>query len=281
MSRWRTIALVMGRDLAARRKAALIVTGITVALAVGGIAVASLVTEGRPATLRGAEADRVVAGLGVVALFMALVFTGQVITEGVAEEKRSRVVEVVLGTVAPRHLLIGKAAAIGLVGLVEMVLLCSSVALAAVALDAFTLPRAGTGALLAVLGWFLLGFAFYAVVYGAVGAMVAPHENPANGAIPINLVIMVGYAAGITSVETGGGRFLQVLSLLPPTAPLTMPLRITFGKAAAWEVALSAALTLAAAYGVIRLAARLYAGALMRGGKVGWREAWRNAADLG
>jgi len=215
-----------------------------------------------------------------VALFMALVFTGQVITEGVAEEKRSRVVEVVLGTVAPRHLLVGKAAAIGLIGLIEVMLVCGAVAASGVALDAFVLPRATPGALLAVLGWFLLGLAFYATVYGAAGAMVAPHENSANGAFPITLLLMVGYIGGLTA-KGGGGRFLQVLSLLPPTAPLTMPLRITFGKAAAWEVALSAALTLAAAYGVIRLAARLYAGALMRGGKVGWREAWRNAADLG
>jgi ABC-2 type transport system permease protein len=280
MSAWRCIGLVMGRDLMARRKAALVVTAITVVVAVGGIAVAALATEGRAAGLRGDEADRLLAALGVVTLFLALVFTGQVITEGVAEEKRSRVVEVVLGTVAPRHLLVGKAAAIGLVGLIEVMLLCGAVAGAGVALDAFELPRATPGALLAVLGWFLLGFAFYATVYGAAGAMVAPHENPGNGAIPVNMLLTVGYIAGLTA-QGGGGRFLQVLSLFPPTAPLTMPLRIAFGHAAVWEVCLSAVLLLAAAYAVIRLAGRLYAGALMRGGKVRWRDAWRDAAHLG
>lgn len=280
MSAWRTIRLVIGRDLASRRKAAAIVTALTVVLAVGGIAVAALVTEGRGAALRGDEADRLLASLGVVILFLALVTTGQVIAEGVAEEKRSRVVEVVLSAVPPRHLLVGKAAAIGLVGLLEVLLLCGAVAAAGVALDAFRLPRATPGALVAVVGWFLLGFAFYAAVYGAAGAMLAPHENSANATLPVNLMLMVGYIGGLTAAG-GGGTLIRVLSLLPPTAPLTMPLRIAFGDATGWEVGLSVLLTLAATYGVTRLAARLYAGALMRGGKVKWREAWRDAAHLG
>jgi len=280
MKVWRSIGLVIGRDLGARRKAAVVVTMITLTLAIGGIALASLATEGRGAALRGEEADRVLAALGVITLFLALVVTGGVITEGVAEEKRSRVVEVVLGTVAPRHLLVGKAVAIGLIGLIEVLLLCGAVAVAGVALDAFELPRATPAALVAVVGWFLLGFGFYATLYEAAGAMVAPHENPANGALPVQLLLMVGYIVGLTA-EGGGGRLIQVLSLLPPTAPLTMPLRIAFGDAAMWEVCLSVVLMLAATYGVIRLAARLYAGALMRGGKVRWRDAWRDAAHLG
>jgi ABC-2 type transport system permease protein len=280
MSAWRTIGLVMGRDLGARRRAAAIITLVTLTLAVGGIAVAALATEGSGAALSGEEADRVLASLAVVILFLALAATGQMIAEGVAEEKRSRVVEVVLGTVAPRHLLVGKAAAIGLIGLVEVLLLVGAVAAAGVALDAFALPRATTGALVAVIGWFVVGFVFYATVYGAAGALVAPHENSGNATFPVTLLLMIGYFAGL-SAPGGHSVFVQVLSLLPPSAPLTMPLRIVFGDAAGWEIILSPVLTLAAAYGMIRLGARLYAGALMRGGRVRWRDAWRNAAHLG
>jgi len=281
MSRWHTVRLILGRDLAARRRAAAITAAITVGLAVAAIAVVALTTEGQARPLRGDEADKVLGYIGVMTLMFTLVFTGQMITEGVAEEKRSRVVEVVLGTVSPRELLIGKAAAIGLVGLMEVVLLGAAVAAAGTVLDVFPLPRATPGALAAVLGFFLLGFAFYATVYGAAGAMVAPHENSANGAIPVNLTIMIGYVAGVFSLEGGGGGFVRVLSLLPPTAPLTMPLRIAFREAPGWEIGLAALLTGGAACGTVVLAARLYAGALMRGGKVGWREAWRDAAHLG
>lgn len=280
MTSWHTIRLVVGRDLEARRKAAAVITLITLLLAVGGIAVASLATEGRGAALRGEEADRLLASLGVIILFLALVTTGQVITEGVAEEKRSRVVEVVLSAVPPRHLLVGKAAAIGLVGLLEVLLLCGAVAVAGVALEAFHLPRATPGALAAVVGWFLLGFAFYATVYGAAGSLLAPHENTANATLPVTLLLTVGYIGGLTAAG-GGGLLIRVLSLLPPTAPLTMPLRIAYGAAAGWEIGLSVVLMLAATYGTIRLAARLYTGALMRGGRVRWRDAWRDAARLG
>jgi len=280
VSTWRTVWLVIGRDLSARRKAAAVVTLITLTLGVGGIAIAALATEGSAARLSGEEADRVLASLAVVILFLALVTTGQVIAEGVVEEKRSRVVEVVLGTVAPRHLLMGKAAAIGLIGLLEVLLLVGAVAAAGVALDAFALPRATSGALVAVVGWFMLGFAFYATAYGAAGAMVAPHEASGNATLPVTLMMMVGYFGGLTA-QGGGGLLVQVLSLLPPTAPLTMPLRIAFGDVALWEIILSVVLMLAATYGGIRLGARLYAGALMRGGRVRWRDAWRDAAHLG
>ena len=281
MSEWRTVRLILGRDLAARRRAAAITAAVTVGIAMAAIAVVALTTEGQVRPLRGDEADKVLGYIGVMTLMFTLVFTGQMITEGVAEEKRSRVVEVVLGTVSPRELLIGKAAAIGLIGLMEVVLLGVAVAAAGTVLDVFPLPRATPGALAAVLGFFLLGFAFYATVYGAVGAMVAPHENPANGAIPVNLMIMIGYIAGVLSLGGDGGGFVRVLSLLPPTAPLTMPLRVAFGEAPGWEIGLAALLTGGAACGTVVLAARLYAGALMRGGKVGWREAWRDAGHLG
>jgi len=280
MNTWRTIRLVIGRDLRARRKAAATVTAITLILAVGGIVIAALVTEGRAAALSGEEADRVLASLGVIILFMALVTTGGVIAEGVVEEKRSRVVEVVLGAVAPRHLLMGKAAAIGLIGLAEVLLMVGAVIAAGLAVDAFPLPQATAGTLTAVVGWFLLGYAFYAAMYGAAGALVAPHENSGSATFPVTLVLIVGYFVGL-SVRPSGNLLVLVLSLLPPTAPLTMPLRIAYGDASAWQVALSVVLTMVAAYGMIRLGARLYAGALMRGGRVSWRDAWRNAAHLG
>lgn len=281
MSRLRILRLILARDLAARRRAAAITAVITVGIAVAAIAVVALTTEGQTRPLRGDEADKVLGYIGVMTLMFTLVFTGQMITEGVAEEKRSRVVEVVLGTASPRELLIGKSVAIGLIGLMEVVLLGAAVAAAGTVLDVFPLPGATPGALAAVLGFFLLGFAFYATVYGAAGALVAPHENSANAAIPVNLVIMIGYIAAALSLGGGGSGFVRVLSLLPPTAPLTMPLRITFGEAPGWEIALAVLLTGVASCGTVILAARLYAGALMRGGKVSWRDAWRDAAHLG
>lgn len=282
MSVWNTIRLVMAREFAARKRAFAITTGTLVTLAAGAIVVARVVSEASDATgLRGDEADEVIGFLSVVVLFIGIVMTGQVIMEGVAEEKRSRVVEVVLGTMLPRHLLAGKVAAIGLMALTEVVLAVVSVAVAGQVLDVFEIPVGTTLGLVSVVVWFVLGFALYSALYGAAGAMVAPHENVANGALPINLGLGIPYMIAITTAPQGDTLVLRILSLVPLTAPLSMPMRMIRGYAAPWEVGSAIALTVVATYLLIGFAGRLYTGAVMRGGKITWREAWRTAGDLG
>jgi ABC-2 type transport system permease protein len=85
----------------------------------------------------------------------------------------------------------------------------------------------------------------------------------------------------VTSAQAGDNVLLQILSIFPLSAPLVMPLRSIAGYAAIWEVAVALALTIAAVYVLIRIAGRLYTGAIMRGGKVRWRDAWRGAGHMG
>jgi ABC-2 type transport system permease protein len=278
---WRTIRLIIEREFAARTRAFAISTLTIVGMAVGAIVLASLVTEpsGGP-RLTAEEADRAIGFISVVVMFIGIIMTGQVIMEGVAEEKRSRVVEVVLGTMLPRHLLAGKVAAIGLMGLSEIVLLVGAAVAAAHTLDVLALPMGTVVGLASVVVWFVLGFALYSALYGAAGAMVAPHENVANGAIPINIALGIPYMVAVTTASSGDSLLLQILSLFPLTAPLSMPLRTIRRFAAPWEVALSLALTVVATYMLILLAGRLYTGAVMRGGKVRWLEAWRAATHV-
>lgn len=281
MSVWRTILLVIGREFAARKKAFAVSTGIIVTIALGAIVLTSLATESNGGSrLTAEEADQVLGFVSVVLLFIGIIMTGQVIMEGVAEEKRSRVVEVVLGTMLPRHLLAGKVAAIGLMGFAEIALLAGSVVLAAQTLDVFDVPAGTLLGLVSMVVWFLLGFALYSALYGAAGAMVAPHENVANGAFPINIALGIPYMVAVTTAPVGDNVVLQILSIVPFSAPLTMPLRMIRRFAAPWEVAVALALTVVATYLLIRLAGRLYTGAVMRGGKVRWRDAWRTAAHV-
>jgi ABC-2 type transport system permease protein len=278
MTVWQSVRLVMAREFRARRRAFTIATGVLMALAVGGLVIASVATNtSATAQVTGEEADRLLGFLAVVFLFLGIVMTGQVIMEGVAEEKRSRVVEVVLGAMAPRHLLAGKIAAIGLMALTEIVLMVTALAVGAEFLDLFAVPRGTIFGFLSTIVWFVVGFALYSALYAAAGAMVAAHENVANGAIPINLALAIPYMFALTAAESGDSLALVILSIFPLSAPLTMPLRLIRGYAGAWEIALSLALTVAAVYVLVGLAGRLYAGAVMRGGKVPWRDAWRSA----
>jgi ABC-2 type transport system permease protein len=276
----RTIGLVMMRELEARRRAALITLGAFVGVAAAAVLLLGLLTDGESARLTGEDADRVVGTFGVVGLFLAVVFTGQVLLTGVAEEKNSRVVEVVLGTMRPRHLLAGKVIALGLIGFGEVIVTLTAILLFGELAGSVEFPAATPTAVVSMLGWFVLGYAFFSTVYGAAGSMVRRHSDASNAAAPINLSISVGYIIGVISAAAGESVLLQVASLFPPTAPFTMPVRIIQGTAAPWEIALAVLLVAASAYGLIRLAGRIYAGALLRTGRTGWRDAWRAAGEF-
>jgi ABC-2 type transport system permease protein len=232
-----------------------------------------------PAALPADEADSVIGFVGVILLFMAIIMTGQVILLGVAEEKNSRVAEVVLGAMPPRYLLVGKVISIGLLGLAEVLLTAAIVLAAGRVFDTFELPSATAGGIAIVVLWFVLGFSFYATVYAAAGALVARHQNASNAAGPINVVLMIGYFIGVASASATAGDniILRIASLTPPLAPVTMPLRMIRGEAAIWEIWLTIVLVVAATYGMIRLGERVYSGGLLRSGKVGVREALRDS----
>jgi ABC-2 type transport system permease protein len=280
--RWyQTVGLVVQRELIARRKAALIITGILITVAVGVIFLVSAIGEsgGPPARLDSDEADELLGVLGVIIMFTAILMTGQVLLIGVAEEKNSRVAEVVLGAMQPRLLLLGKVIAIGAIGLFEVLLTGALVLFVGSSLDTIELPAATGGAFAIVVLWFLLGFAFYSTVYAAAGSLVARHQNAANAAGPINIVVMIGYFIGVISAgeELGRNVALRIASLTPPLAPTTMPLRMIQGTAEVWEVVVSISLIVVAAYLMILLAERVYSGGLLMSGKTRLREAFRNA----
>jgi ABC-2 type transport system permease protein len=277
------IGLVLRREFEARRRAALITMGAFVTVAAGAMIAIGIATEGESARLTGEDADAVVGTIGVVGLFVAVIFTCQVLLTGVAEEKNSRVVEVVLGTMRPRHLLAGKVLAMGLIGFAEIIATLATVMVVGESAGSFEIPAATTTGIVSVLVWFVLGFSFYSTVYGAAGAMVRRHTDASSVAAPLNLLVAVGYMIGVISAGPASGEnlVLKVASMLPPTAPFTMPVRMIRETAALWEIGLSMLLVAISAYGMVRLAGRVYAGAMLRTGKTGWREAWRAAGELG
>lgn len=281
MTWWRTVLLVAQREFVARRRAALIITGVLITVAVGVVVLISATTSGssNPARLTATEADEVLGSMGVMIMFMAIIMTGQVILLGVAEEKNSRVAEVVLGAMRPRLLLLGKVISIGLIGLFEVLLTGALVLVVGGLLDTIELPPATGGSIAIVVLWFLLGFAFFSTVYAGAGALVARHQNAGNAAGPINVIVMIGYVIGMLSASgpLTGNQVLRITSLMPPFAPTTMPLRMIQGDALVWEIVLSITLLVVASYGLMMLAERVYSGGLLRGGKTGIREAFRSA----
>src|SRR5262249_3773425 len=106
-----------------------------------------------------------VAFAGTVLLFVALQVFGGFVLGSVVEEKTSRIAEVLLAQVEPEHLLAGKVLGIGALALAELVAVAVAVVVAGQLAGTVPLPTVGAGAAFSVVGWFILGFGFYAVLY--------------------------------------------------------------------------------------------------------------------
>jgi ABC-2 type transport system permease protein len=218
-------------------------------------------------------------GLGAVGAFL-LYFSiqtyGAFVAQGVVEEKASRVVELVLATVRPWQLLLGKVLGLGAVGLVQLVVL-GAAGLAVAGSAGLLVPGAGlAGTLVSVVVWYLLGFAMYATIYAALGSLVSRQEDTQSVLTPVSIVSLIGWVAGFNLLlSSPRSPALAVLSLIPPWTPLIMPARIALGGVPVWQVVLAFALTLAFTAGVLVLGGRIYARSVLRtGARVSLREAF-------
>jgi ABC-2 type transport system permease protein len=227
------------------------------------------------------ERDRRVGFLvvGVILLYGQLVGYGFAVASGIVEEKSSRVIEVLLAKVRTRQLLLAKVVGIGLVGLLQLIALVV-VGLVAFQLSGrFEIPPGTWPSAFMLLGWFLVGFAMYASLFAVVGALAARAEDLQNSAGPISLVVAASFIGAVSASSDPSGTLAQVLSFVPTTGPMVMPIRVAAEEAAAWEIAASLAITLASVALIMRLADVVYRrAALHTSSRIGLRQVLRRAA---
>ncbi|MFJ7212074.1 ABC transporter permease [Amycolatopsis sp. NPDC098790] len=224
------------------------------------------------------QTQRLVVGLIVAfLLYISIITYGMMVAQGVVEEKSSRVVEILLASVRPWQLLLGKVIGLGLVGLTQLVILGAAGLAAASATGVFSLSGFATGTLLWGLLWYLLGFLLYATIYGALGSLVSRQEDTQSVVSPLNIILIVGFIAGINLLlQDPSGSGTKVLSLIPLLSPILMPARISTGAAAGWEIALSLGLTIALVAVLTWLGGKIYGNSVLRiGSRIKLREALR------
>jgi ABC-2 type transport system permease protein len=212
------------------------------------------------------DAETLVAYVASILLLMSLAVYGQWVVSGVVEEKNNRVVEVILSTARPRHLLAGKVIGIGLLGLAQLVL-AAGLAAVLLALGVFDAPAALGGSFALVIPWFVLGYALYAVAYAAAGALASRQQNADTAGQPVTYTLLAAYFAGYVAVSTSvNGVLANLLTVFPLTAPLVLPARSALVGVPLWEHALAVLLALATIYVVVRLAGRIYVHGLLHAG---------------
>jgi ABC-2 type transport system permease protein len=129
-----------------------------------------------------------------------------------------------------------------------------------------------------MLFWFVLAYAFYAVLYATAGSLVSRQEETQSISLPVTGIVFVAYLLAFAAVESPDSTAALLGSLFPPTAPMVMMARTAHGDVPPWQIVLSVAFMFASIYGLIRLAGRIYTGGVLRfGGRMRLREAWRTA----
>ncbi len=210
----------------------------------------------------------------VFLLYGLLVIYGQWVSQGIVEEKQSRVVEVLLASLRPSELLGGKVVGLGALGLAQISLFAAVGVGGLLVTGVLDIPAASWGALALVVPWFVLGYLLYAALFAMAGALVARVEDLQSAVLPVILVLVFALFAAQFALAAPDSMVASVAGILPFTAPIVQPILISAGQASALEVTVSILLALALIAVLIPLAARVYrTGVLRTRGRVPVREA--------
>lgn len=247
------------------------------------------------------EIATIVGMLFTILIYMFILMYGSMVMQSVLEEKKSRIVEVMVSTVRPVNLLTGKIIGVGLVGITQLLIwgvlaggLMSIVSLfitmpdqsammASQGMGDVNIAKAMEGIMsvnwleigIFFLIYFIGGYILYASIFAMFASAVDSDEDVSQFTFPVTLIIIFAFFAGIYSVGNPDGPLAFWASLIPFSSPIVMMVRLPFGIPL-WEKLLSVALLYGTFILIAHFAAKIYrVGILMYGKKVTFKEMFK------
>ncbi|MFE1057052.1 ABC transporter permease [Streptomyces rochei] len=210
----------------------------------------------------------------VIILFMQIIGQGSLVAQGVVEEKSTRIVEVLLSTLTPLRLMIGKVAGIGTAAVLQILVLVGAVAGAGAVVSSQADALPDIGALVSAAVWFLLSFALFSCLFAAAGSLVSRPEDLQSVLMPLMVMVMAPVGVAAAAASSLSSDWVQVVQYIPPFSGLLMPLQSAVGGVSLLQQLAAGALMLLATAGCMTLAARIYRNSILRlGSTVRWRQA--------
>ncbi|NNF04697.1 MAG: ABC transporter permease [Rhodothermales bacterium] len=242
----------------------------------------------------------IVGGIMGFLIYMSLLIYGSVVMQGVIQEKMNRVVEIVISSVRPFQLLMGKVLGIGAMGLVQMTFWAVLIAAGTVfsgtvvslfvnpadlqlpetatqeeilAATDFTVPDIGPEVFVWFVLFFLFGFLLYATLFAAVGSAVDQQQDAQGIMLPVMMPIIISIVFLQAVIQAPNSTLALVLSLIPFTSPIPMVVRVAMIDVPFWQVALSFLLLVGTFIGAVWVSGRIYrVGILMYGKKPSFKD---------
>jgi ABC-2 type transport system permease protein len=237
------------------------------------------ITRGRT-TSESAAQSFFTAYLMAILLFMAILLYGVNVMSSVLEEKTGRIVEVLVSSIRPFQLMLGKILGAGAVSFFQFIIwgvsarilmtlrapIASALGADPTAVTRMSLPHIPAATLAVFIAFFLGGFLLYSAMFAAVGAMSSDEREARQAQQPVTYLLMISYLSIIGLTNDPSSTFAKILSLVPFTSPIATPVRWTAGSMAMWELVASLGILAIAIVGVTWVAARIYrVGILMTG----------------
>jgi ABC-2 type transport system permease protein len=225
--------------------------------------------------------------VGFVVYFLVFLY-GFNVMRSVLEEKTNRIVEVIVSSMKASHLMLGKILGVGAVAMLQVAIWVAVSVVAArlgsrigIPPDALKSLGLGWGVAVPLIGFFVLGFFLYAALFAALGAAVNSEQEAQQYQTIVFLPLIVPMVFIAKIISDPLGTTATVLGMIPFTAPVTMPMRMTATAVPGWQIAASLAGVLVTVFVVAWLAGKIYrVGILSTGTKPSLRELgrWLRAA---
>ncbi len=248
------------------------------------------VAEGRLTAESGASTFALAYAMGII-LYMALVLYGTQVMTSVIEEKSNRIVEILVSSLTPFQMMLGKVVGVGLVSLVQLGIWAGAFLLLqqyqSTILGLFGVASASSGIasilptmdpwlIVVFLGFFVLGFLFYSSVYAAIGSMCNTVQEAQQLQTPVMVMTISGWFSAFALLRDPTSTFAKVASLIPPLAPFVVPVRYSIARIPLPELLLYVASMVAGLLMIVWVTARIYrVGILMYGKRASFRDMLR------
>jgi ABC-2 type transport system permease protein len=241
----------------------------------------------RGATGETGEATFFLAYLIGFVMYMAIFLYSVNVMRSVLEEKQTRIIEVLVSSLRPFQLMLGKVAGVGAVGLLQMsvwgIAAAAVIRYRAFVFGVFKVPQSvsagiqlpviGSGMVGLVLAYFLLGYLLYSAMFAVVGAIVNTDSEAQQAQMPVVMLLVAGIIMFPAVLNEPAGTVAMVMGLVPFFSPIIMPIRYAASDVPAGELIASLALLAVVVVAVVWIAARIYrVGILMYGKRPGFRE---------
>ncbi len=199
-----------------------------------------------------------------VIFFMAATVFGTSIAQSVVEEKQTRIVEILMSAISARALLAGKVIGNALLAFAQILLIAivAGIGLVVTKQNAL-LAQVGPSILIFVL-FFAIGFILLAAMYAAAASLVSRQEDIGSVTTPVMMLVMIPYFMIIFFYNNP--LILTIMSYVPFSAPIAMPMRVFLGTAEWWEPVVSIIVIVAATAVVVVFGSKIYANSLLRTG---------------